>query len=117
MCALTYLMTHYLVGPIQRSRTRLLRVSNSTLGLTLAAAAATLAVTITGGLESIVNEAQLTWNRLRLLSRDEAGYTTQTVIMTALLAALAIAAGAIIYTKVIDKANSIDLNGNTGTGS
>lgn len=42
----------------------------------------------------------------------EEGYTTQTVIMTALLAALAIAVGIIITTKVLAKANSIDLNGN-----
>ena len=42
----------------------------------------------------------------------EDGYTTQTVIMTALLAALAIAVGIIITTKVLAKANSIDLNGN-----
>ena len=117
MCALTYLMTHYLVGPIERSRTRLRRMSSATLGATLAGAATTLVLAITGGLGAIANEAQLTWNRLRVLSRDEAGYTTQTVIMTALLAALAIAAGAIIYAKVIDKANSIDLNGNTGSGS
>lgn len=48
----------------------------------------------------------------RRLALDEAGYTTQTVIMTALLAALAIAVGIIITTKVLAKANSIDLNGN-----
>ena len=115
MCALTYLMTHYLVGPIRRTRTRLRRLSSSTLGTALVAAGTTLALAITGGLDYLVSELQLTWNRLRLLSRDEAGYTTQTVIMTAILAALAIAAGAIIYTKVIDKANSINLNGNSGS--
>lgn len=49
---------------------------------------------------------------VRRLALDEAGYTTQTVIMTALLAALAIAVGLIITTKVLAKANSIDLNGN-----
>ena len=49
---------------------------------------------------------------MRRLSLDEGGYTTQTVIMTALLAALAIAVGIIITTKVLAKANSIDLNGN-----
>jgi len=48
----------------------------------------------------------------RRLALDEAGYTTQVVIMTALLAALAIAVGIIITTKVLAKANSIDLNGN-----
>lgn len=49
---------------------------------------------------------------LRRLSLEEDGYTTQTVIMTALLAALAIAVGLIITTKVLAKANSIDLDGN-----
>jgi len=117
MCALTSFMTHYLVGPMQRRRTRLQRFTHSTFGVALSAAAATLVLAITSGLEFICDEFQLTWNRLRLLSRDEAGYTTQTVIMTALLAALAIAAGAIIYTKVIDKAQSINLNGNSGTGN
>ena len=57
----------------------------------------------------------VTWIRLvgaaRRVARDEQGYTTQTVIMTALLAALALAVGAIITTKVLAKANSIDLNG------
>jgi len=48
----------------------------------------------------------------RRLALDEAGYTTQVVIMTALLAVLAIAVGIIITTKVLAKANSIDLNGN-----
>ena len=48
----------------------------------------------------------------RRLAVDEDGYTTQVVIMTALLAALAIAVGLIITTKVLAKANSIDLNGN-----
>ena len=115
MCALTYLMTHFLVGPIRRTRMRLRRLSSSTPGTALAAAGTTLVLAISGGLDYLVAELQLTWNRLRLLSRDEAGYTTQTVIMTALLAALAIAAGAIIYTKVIDKANSINLNGNSGS--
>lgn len=37
----------------------------------------------------------------------EAGYTTETVIVTALLAALALVAVGIIVTKVIAKANSI----------
>ncbi len=49
---------------------------------------------------------------LRHSATGEGGYTTQTVIMTALLAALAIAVGLIITTKVLAKANSIDLNGN-----
>jgi hypothetical protein len=57
-----------------------------------------------------------TWAKLvscqRRLMINEAGYTTQVVIMTALLAALALAVGIIITTKVLAKANSIDLNGN-----
>ena len=114
MCALTHFMTNYLFTPFRRSRARLQLLARGEIGSAVQAAVVTLVLAISGGLEYLANELQLTWNRLRLLSRDEAGYTTQTVIMTALLAALAIAAGAIIYTKVIDKANSIDLNGNSG---
>jgi len=58
----------------------------------------------------------LNWIKLVYLQRrarvNEGGYTTQVVIMTALLAALALAVGIIITTKVLAKANSIDLNGN-----
>jgi hypothetical protein len=39
--------------------------------------------------------------------RDESGMTTETVILIAIFAGLAIAAGAIIVAKVIGKANSI----------
>ena len=39
--------------------------------------------------------------------RDEHGMTTETVILIAIFAGLAIAAGAIIAAKVISKANSI----------
>jgi len=39
----------------------------------------------------------------------DAGYTTETVVVTALLVALAIAAIAIIVAKVIAKANGLDL--------
>jgi hypothetical protein len=42
--------------------------------------------------------------------RDEAGYTTEAIVMTALLAGLAIAVGAVIIAKVVSKANSINLN-------
>lgn len=48
----------------------------------------------------------------RRVALDECGYTTQTVILTAILAALAIGVGVIITTKVLAKANSIDLNSN-----
>ncbi len=40
-------------------------------------------------------------------SRDERGSVTETVILVAVFAALAIAVGAIIVVKVTDKANSI----------
>jgi len=49
-------------------------------------------------------------NRLAA-ERDESGYTTQTVIITAILAALAITVGAIITAKVVSKANNINLGG------
>ena len=42
--------------------------------------------------------------------RDEDGMSTETVIITALLAALAIAVGAIITVKVTGKANSIPVD-------
>jgi hypothetical protein len=44
------------------------------------------------------------WNVAR---RDELGMTTETVILIAIFAGLAIAAGAIIVAKVINKANNI----------
>ena len=51
--------------------------------------------------------ARLAWARLEAARRDERGMTTETVIITAILAALAIAAGAIITAKVMGKANDI----------
>jgi hypothetical protein len=48
--------------------------------------------------------------RLGEMRRDEAGMTTETVIITAVLAALALGATAIIVTKVTQKANSIPMN-------
>jgi hypothetical protein len=41
---------------------------------------------------------------------NESGTVVEKVILTAIFAALAIAVGAIIVSKVTDKANSIDLN-------
>lgn len=68
-----------------------------------------------GPLETyVITWMRLAWGQLRSLSRDEEGYTTQVVIMTALLAALALAVGAIITTKVLSKANNINLNGSSG---
>jgi hypothetical protein len=43
-------------------------------------------------------------------ARDERGMTTETVIITAVLAALAIAVGVIITAKVTAKANSIPVD-------
>lgn len=50
-------------------------------------------------------------DRLRELPADERGMTTETVIITAVLASLALVAGGIIVTKVTDKANSISTGG------
>ncbi|MDA8056854.1 MAG: hypothetical protein M0032_02615 [Actinomycetota bacterium] len=50
------------------------------------------------------------WQALR--ADPEAGYTTETVIVTALLAALALTAVGIIVAKVISAANNIS----TGSG-
>ncbi|UGQ10521.1 hypothetical protein LO772_27300 [Yinghuangia sp. ASG 101] len=47
--------------------------------------------------------------RIRELARDERGYSTETVLVTALLVALAIAVIGIIALKVTDKAKSIGL--------
>ncbi|HSS08351.1 MAG TPA: hypothetical protein VLL25_00600 [Acidimicrobiales bacterium] len=51
----------------------------------------------------------LTWLRARweTTRADERGMTTETVILIAIFAGLAIAAGAIIVAKVIGKAKSI----------
>ena len=45
--------------------------------------------------------------RMEVTRHDERGMTTETVIITAVLALLAITAGAIITAKVMGKANSI----------
>jgi hypothetical protein len=47
-------------------------------------------------------------NRAAAVRRDD-GYTTETVIVTALLIALALTAVAIITTKVLAKANGLNL--------
>jgi len=46
---------------------------------------------------------------LERLRHDEGGYSTEAVVVTALLAALAIAVIAIIVAKVMAKANGLDL--------
>ena len=50
----------------------------------------------------------------RAIRRDERGETTEKVIITAIFAALAIAAGAIIVAKVTGKAESIPTDGAAG---
>src|ERR1700675_4956780 len=47
--------------------------------------------------------------RLALIPRGEQGSVVEKVILTAVFAVLAIAVGAIIVAKVMDKANSINL--------
>lgn len=53
---------------------------------------------------------QILHDRWQLLERDERGEVTEKVIIVAIFAALAIAAGAIIVAKVTAKANSIPTN-------
>ena len=52
--------------------------------------------------------ARLLLSRRAAHDHDEGGYSTEAVIVTALLVALAIAAVGIIATKVLAKANSIE---------
>ena len=56
------------------------------------------------GLGTLIGEA---WRKLRALSADQRGYSTEAVVVTALLVALAILAVGIIAAKVISTANSI----------
>jgi hypothetical protein len=55
-------------------------------------------------LQVLLEWARVRWETARA---DQAGMTTETVILIAIFAGLAIAAGAIIVAKVIGKANSI----------
>ena len=65
---------------------------------------------------SLQVRVQLWWlaHRRAIDWRDDAGMTTETVIITAILATLALAAGAIIVAKVTGKANDIPVGGNNG---
>jgi uncharacterized membrane protein len=54
---------------------------------------------------------QALWGRLKDLRDDDRGMTTETVIITAALAALAIAVTTIIVVKVRNEANTIDVDG------
>ena len=63
----------------------------------------------------MIMQLQLLWEFARgglrsIQARDERGSTVETVILTAVFAALAIAVGAIIVIKVTAKAHSINLN-------
>jgi hypothetical protein len=53
---------------------------------------------------------QALWGRLKELRSDDRGMTTETVIITAALAALAIAVTTIIVLKVTNEANTIDVD-------
>lgn len=56
--------------------------------------------------------AGLLTDRLRVAHHDEGGaFTTETVLVTALLAALALAAVAVIANAVMSKAESIPMGG------
>ena len=60
-------------------------------------------------------QSRVLWTYLRIrfldsIRPDEEGSVVETVIITAVFAALAIAIGVIIVAKVTSKANSIDLN-------
>jgi hypothetical protein len=63
----------------------------------------------------VLSQTQLLWMYVRArfvesIVPDEDGSVVETVIITAVFAALAIAIGIIIVAKVTSKANSIDLN-------
>ncbi|HET6952046.1 MAG TPA: hypothetical protein VFI47_16815 [Acidimicrobiales bacterium] len=49
----------------------------------------------------------LLWNRLQMLREDDRGMTTEAMIVTALLAAGAVAAATVIMQKVTDKGEDI----------
>jgi hypothetical protein len=52
--------------------------------------------------------AQIRANITQLRENPDGGYSTETVVVTAILVALALAAiGDVIYNKVVDKANGI----------
>lgn len=48
-------------------------------------------------------------SQIRRHTRSDAGYTTETIVVTALLAILALAVVGILVAKVTAKANGIDL--------
>jgi len=58
-------------------------------------------------LESIRTLMSVLWERLRTLHRDQRGYSTEAVVITAALATLAIAVAGIIAYKVTQQASNI----------
>jgi hypothetical protein len=60
-------------------------------------------------LQYLTCQLRLRFNEVRHRLRDDAGYSTETVIVTALLAALGLAVVGIIVAKVTKKANGINL--------
>ncbi|WP_033328682.1 hypothetical protein [Streptomyces yerevanensis] len=55
--------------------------------------------------------AHLTEVRRHIREHGDGGYTTETIVVTALLAVLALSVVGIIAAKVLGKANGIDLGG------
>jgi ABC-type Fe3+ transport system permease subunit len=58
----------------------------------------------------IVPLMQALWGRLRDLRDDDRGMTTEAVIITAALAALALTVTGIIVVRVTNEANTIDVD-------
>ena len=58
----------------------------------------------------IVPMMQALWGRLRELRDDDRGMTTEAVIITAALAALALTVTGIIVVRVTNEANTIDVD-------
>ena len=58
-------------------------------------------------IDVIRTQMRALWARMRELSRDQRGYSTEFVVITAALATLAIAVAAIIAAVVIRQANNV----------
>ncbi len=58
-------------------------------------------------LDAIRTLMTVLWGRLRAVQRDQSGYSTEAVVVTAALAALAIAVTGVIAFKVIQQANNV----------
>jgi hypothetical protein len=58
-------------------------------------------------IDLIRTQISVLWQRLRAMSRDQRGYSTEFVVITAALATLAIAVAAIIAAVVLRQANSV----------